>query len=156
MSPFVAYFSSCEYRYLIKNGSAPYPEIISPWVPLDKSKGIGYCMIYKVTQFCPLSSYVYSLTVSNDVYRSAWWSLDAHERRNMLLLAAQINKTVVFNAGLFATLSVATFMTVSKSIYGICFVASFQFLPLGDMSTPGPSQKTPCLCTISCIIIAKE
>ncbi|VVC96990.1 unnamed protein product, partial [Leptidea sinapis] len=73
-------------------------------------------LVAQLLFYCWHSNEVYymSLTVSNGVYGSAWWSLDARERRNMLLLAAQLNKTVVFNAGPFATLSVATFMTVRK------------------------------------------
>ncbi|XP_050679352.1 odorant receptor 4-like [Leptidea sinapis] len=237
ISPVAKYFSSSEYRDLIKNGSAPYPEIISSWVPFDKSRGFGYgivillqimgilygsltvasydtnavvimiffagqleilrencknlfankkdvlrkfrdchmhhvnlmryatvfdsvlspimflyviicslmicssavqmtkegvttvqeiwiaeyigALITQLFLYCWHSNQVYSmsLTVSDGVYGSDWWSVDARERRNVILLAAQLNKTVMFNAGPFTTLSVATFITIIKGAY---------------------------------------
>ncbi|VVD03126.1 unnamed protein product [Leptidea sinapis] len=242
ISPVAKYSSSSEYRDLIKNGSAPYPEIISSWVPFDKSRGFGYgivillqimgilygsltvasydtnavvimiffagqleilrvncknlfankknvlrkfrdchmhhvkftnnyicryatvfdsvlspimflyviicslmicssavqmtkegvttvqeiwiaeyigALITQLFLYCWHSNQVYSmsLTVSDGVYGSAWWSVDARERRNVILLAAQLNKTVMFNAGPFTTLSVATFITIIKGAY---------------------------------------
>ncbi|CAK1545470.1 unnamed protein product [Leptosia nina] len=42
LSPLVSYFASAE---VIRNGSVPYPEIISSWVPFDKTRGCGYAVL---------------------------------------------------------------------------------------------------------------
>ncbi|XP_045504398.1 odorant receptor 4-like [Colias croceus] len=51
IAPLVMYMSSSEQRELIRNGSLPYPEIISSWVPFDKTRGYGYTAIL-VIQVC--------------------------------------------------------------------------------------------------------
>ncbi|XP_028025340.1 odorant receptor 4-like [Bombyx mandarina] len=41
LAPLVGFLSSPE-RELIANGTLPYPEIMSSWVPFDRSRGFGY------------------------------------------------------------------------------------------------------------------
>nr|QIJ45820.1 olfactory receptor [Glyphodes pyloalis] len=41
-APLAAFLSSSSNRALINNGSAPYPEILSSWVPFDRRRGLGY------------------------------------------------------------------------------------------------------------------
>ncbi|XP_038207509.1 odorant receptor 43a-like [Zerene cesonia] len=45
LSPLFIYWSSSEQRELIRNGSLPYPEILSSWAPFDKSRGYGYAVM---------------------------------------------------------------------------------------------------------------
>nr|UVB79109.1 odorant receptor 9 [Heortia vitessoides] len=42
LAPFAGYISSDEYRARISAELAPYPEIMSSWVPFDRTRGIGY------------------------------------------------------------------------------------------------------------------
>ncbi|KOB72079.1 Odorant receptor [Operophtera brumata] len=42
LTPLFGFVSSTEYRYLIRNGSAPYPELLSFWLPFDRTRGFGY------------------------------------------------------------------------------------------------------------------
>ncbi|XP_045454592.1 odorant receptor Or2-like [Melitaea cinxia] len=58
-----------------------------------------------------------SLKVDEGVYSSAWWSQDVRVRRCVVLLAGQLNRRVVFTAGPFTELSVATFITMLKGSY---------------------------------------
>nr|ALM26216.1 odorant receptor 27 [Athetis dissimilis] len=44
LAPFFVFWSSSTYRERIRNGTAPYPEIISSWVPFDRSRGFGFCV----------------------------------------------------------------------------------------------------------------
>lgn len=41
-APLGVYFSSEEQRERMKNGSVPYPEIMSSWFPFEKTRGFGY------------------------------------------------------------------------------------------------------------------
>lgn len=52
------------------------------------------------------------MKVDEGVYSSAWWSQDVRVRRCVALLGGQLNRRVVFTAGPFTELSVATFVTV--------------------------------------------
>nr|AXF48777.1 odorant receptors OR27 [Lobesia botrana] len=45
LAPLGIYLSSAEQRQLMKNGTVPYPEIMSSWVPFDKTKGFGYWLV---------------------------------------------------------------------------------------------------------------
>lgn len=43
LSPVFSFLSSSsDCKFMIKNGSFPYPEILSSWVPFDKTQGLGY------------------------------------------------------------------------------------------------------------------
>lgn len=42
LAPLAGYLSSSKTREVIRNGSAPYPEIMSSWVPFDRTRGLGY------------------------------------------------------------------------------------------------------------------
>ncbi|XP_013165829.1 PREDICTED: odorant receptor 22c-like [Papilio xuthus] len=42
IAPFLKYASSSSYREEIKNGTEPYPQIISSWFPFDNNKMPGY------------------------------------------------------------------------------------------------------------------
>lgn len=45
-SPLVKYItSSKEYRAALSNGSEPYPQVVSVWVPFDKNEPLGYTAI---------------------------------------------------------------------------------------------------------------
>lgn len=42
LAPLFVYLSSKEHRYLMRNGTLPYPEILSSWLPFDRTRGFGY------------------------------------------------------------------------------------------------------------------
>ncbi|KAL0868348.1 hypothetical protein ABMA27_007867 [Loxostege sticticalis] len=42
VAPLVGFLSSAETRQRIRNGYDSYPEIMSSWVPFDRSRGLGY------------------------------------------------------------------------------------------------------------------
>lgn len=42
VAPLVSFLSSSETRERIRNGYDPYPEIMSSWVPFDRTRGLGY------------------------------------------------------------------------------------------------------------------
>ncbi|XP_023948092.2 odorant receptor 30a-like [Bicyclus anynana] len=41
-SPFLKYLTVQSYREMVKNGTEPYPQILSSWFPCDKTKMPGY------------------------------------------------------------------------------------------------------------------
>ncbi|XP_075984946.1 odorant receptor 4-like [Anticarsia gemmatalis] len=243
MAPLFSFLSSVEYRDRIRNGTVPYPEVLSSWVPFDRTRGFGYWVVsieqafvcfygggvvanfdcnavvimsffagqlrllsancdrlfddgdklvtYKTAMkrikechyhhlylmkytavlnsllspvlflyviICSLmicasaiqlttegtgnmqriwiAEYLMALIVqlflycwhgnevlymSNQVdagvYSSAWWSQEVRVRRSLLLLGGQLRKSVVFTAGPFAKLNVATFVAILKGSY---------------------------------------
>ncbi|CAH1641716.1 unnamed protein product [Spodoptera littoralis] len=50
-------------------------------------------------------------------YESTWWSRSAQYRKDLYLLVAQFNKSIVFSAGPFSKLTVATFISILKGAY---------------------------------------
>lgn len=84
-------------------------------------KNGGIFLIYKIisVSFFPMFSFQ-SGDLSQGPYESIWWSKDVKYRKDLFLLVAQFNKIVVFSAGPFTKLTVATFISVS------CF-ESFSF-----------------------------
>ncbi|CAH0731753.1 unnamed protein product, partial [Brenthis ino] len=54
-----------------------------------------------------------SSKVDEGVYASAWWSQGVRIRRIILLLGGQLDRSVIFTAGPFTNLTVATFIAVS-------------------------------------------
>lgn len=42
LAPLFEFLSSSDHRYLIMNGTAPYPEIVSSWLPFEHNRGYGY------------------------------------------------------------------------------------------------------------------
>lgn len=50
-SPIIISFASTEIRHGIINGSIPYPELMSIWVPFDKTRGAGYCFVLIVEAY---------------------------------------------------------------------------------------------------------
>ncbi|OWR51103.1 olfactory receptor 27 [Danaus plexippus plexippus] len=58
-----------------------------------------------------------SLQVDSGVYTSAWWSQDVRIRRSVLLLGGQLKKKVMFTAGPFTDLNIATFVAILKGSY---------------------------------------
>ncbi|XP_041983222.1 odorant receptor Or2-like [Aricia agestis] len=44
LTPLASFMSSAEYRMQIRNGTKPYPEILSSWTPFDRTRGIGYIL----------------------------------------------------------------------------------------------------------------
>ncbi|XP_034835764.1 odorant receptor Or2-like isoform X3 [Maniola hyperantus] len=47
-SPFIKYATAPVYREMIRNGSEPYPQILSSWFPFDKTKMPGYLVAVTV------------------------------------------------------------------------------------------------------------
>lgn len=45
LAPLASFLSSTENMALIRNGSAPYPEILSSWAPFNKERGWGYWIL---------------------------------------------------------------------------------------------------------------
>nr|WPO56469.1 odorant receptor [Leucinodes orbonalis] len=242
LAPLAGFLSSAENRERIRNGTAPYPEIMSSWVPFDKTQGIGYWVtVLEHTLICfygggvvatydtnavvlmtffagqmrllsvncsrlfetvPESSYedemrkiaechrhhslllkyskilnellspvmflyviicslmicasaiqmttegtttmqriwlaeylialiaqlflycwhsnevlIMSNKVEDGVYVSTWWSRGVRAQRSVLLLAAKLRRSVVFTAGPFTKLTLATFLAVLKGSY---------------------------------------
>ncbi|NP_001166617.1 odorant receptor Or2-like [Bombyx mandarina] len=58
-----------------------------------------------------------SQDLSRGPYESAWWSRDVKYRKNLYILVAQFNKVIVFSAGPFTKLTVATFIRILKGAY---------------------------------------
>nr|AOE48046.1 putative odorant receptor OR41 [Athetis lepigone] len=44
LAPVFIYWSSSTYRESIRNGTEPYPEIMSSWIPFDRTRGFGFCV----------------------------------------------------------------------------------------------------------------
>ncbi|XP_026735859.1 odorant receptor Or2-like [Trichoplusia ni] len=55
--------------------------------------------------------------LSQGPYESIWWSKDVKYRKDLFLLVAQFKKIVVFSAGPFTKLTVATFISILKGAY---------------------------------------
>nr|QIJ45798.1 olfactory receptor [Glyphodes pyloalis] len=58
-----------------------------------------------------------SLQLSQGPYESLWWCRHVSQRKNIFLLTGQFSKTVVFSAGPFTKLTVATFISILKGAY---------------------------------------
>ncbi|XP_039759946.1 odorant receptor 46a-like [Pararge aegeria] len=58
-----------------------------------------------------------SLGVDEGVYSSAWWSQGLRVRRCVALLGGQLSRRIVFTAGPFTMLTVATFIAILKGSY---------------------------------------
>ncbi|CAH0402429.1 unnamed protein product [Chilo suppressalis] len=53
LAPLAAFWSSKEYRARIRAEQIPYPEIMSSWLPIDRTRGIGYWLsIVEHTLIC--------------------------------------------------------------------------------------------------------
>ncbi|XP_063834119.1 odorant receptor 45b-like [Ostrinia nubilalis] len=76
--------------------------------------GIAQLFIY-----CWHSNDVYyaSLQLSQGPYESLWWCRDVAHRKNLYILTAQFSRVVVFSAGPFTKLTVATFLSIIKGAY---------------------------------------
>uniref|UniRef100_A0A2H1V744 Odorant receptor n=1 Tax=Spodoptera frugiperda TaxID=7108 RepID=A0A2H1V744_SPOFR len=62
LAPLLIYWSSPTYRHNIRNGTLPYPEIMSSWTPFDRTRGIGFW----VATFYQMSACVYGgIVVAN-------------------------------------------------------------------------------------------
>nr|AJF23796.1 olfactory receptor OR27 [Planotortrix octo] len=55
--------------------------------------------------------------VDRGVYESEWWQCGVRLRRCVLLLGGQLRRTILFAAGPFSTLTVATFVAILKGSY---------------------------------------
>nr|ARO76419.1 odorant receptor 13 [Conogethes punctiferalis] len=58
-----------------------------------------------------------SLQLSQGPYESTWWMRHVSHRKNLFLLTGQFGKTIVFSAGPFTKLTVATFISILKGAY---------------------------------------
>ncbi|KAM3962081.1 olfactory receptor 27 [Aphomia sociella] len=45
LAPLAGFLSSPDVRKNIRNGTKPFPEIMSSWVPFDRTKGFGYWVV---------------------------------------------------------------------------------------------------------------
>lgn len=42
LAPLLIYWSSTTFRESVRNGTAAYPEIMSSWIPIDRTRGFGF------------------------------------------------------------------------------------------------------------------
>ncbi|KAL0860330.1 hypothetical protein ABMA27_009735 [Loxostege sticticalis] len=79
-------------------------------------------LVFGVAQlfiYCWHSNDVYfaSLRLSEGPYESTWWCRHVSHRKNLFILTAQFSRVVVFSAGPFTKLTVATFISILKGAY---------------------------------------
>ncbi|XP_014368940.2 odorant receptor Or2 [Papilio machaon] len=58
-----------------------------------------------------------SRQVMNGPYNSMWWNRNKYCQKDIQILIGQFNKTIVFSAGPFTDLTVATFINILKGAY---------------------------------------
>ncbi|XP_047519620.1 odorant receptor Or2-like [Pieris napi] len=75
--------------------------------------------IAQLFMFCWHSNDVYyaSKDLMIGPYESEWWSRPKSEQKDISMLVDQLNNTIVFTAGPFNNLSVATFINILKGAY---------------------------------------
>ncbi|CAK1545469.1 unnamed protein product [Leptosia nina] len=75
LAPLMSFLSSSGYRERIRNGAAPYPEIMSSWAPFDKSKDFGYkVMLLEHTLICFYGGGIVATYDSNAVVLMTFFS----------------------------------------------------------------------------------
>nr|AZB49425.1 olfactory receptor 11 [Heortia vitessoides] len=83
--------------------------------------GIAQLFIY-----CWHSNNVFyaSLLLNLGPYESLWWSRAVSHRKSLYILTAQLDKEIVFSAGPFTKLTVATFINILKGAYSYYTILS--------------------------------
>ncbi|XP_063381753.1 uncharacterized protein LOC134668162 isoform X1 [Cydia fagiglandana] len=76
-------------------------------------------LIAQLFLYCWHSNQVYFMSESVDrgIYESEWWRCGVRLRRCVVLLGGQLRKTIIFQAGPFTDLTVATFVAILKGSY---------------------------------------
>ncbi|XP_061727241.1 odorant receptor Or2-like isoform X3 [Cydia pomonella] len=76
-------------------------------------------LIAQLFLYCWHSNEVYFMSESVDrgIYESEWWQCGVGLRRCVVLLGGQLRKTIIFEAGPFTNLTVATFVAILKGSY---------------------------------------
>ncbi|XP_063548071.1 odorant receptor Or2-like [Cydia strobilella] len=76
-------------------------------------------LIAQLFLYCWHSNEVYFMSKSVDrgIYESEWWRCGVGLRRCVVLLGGQLRKTIIFEAGPFTNLTVATFVAILKGSY---------------------------------------
>ncbi|XP_047519243.1 odorant receptor Or2-like [Pieris napi] len=58
-----------------------------------------------------------SMDLIRGPYESKWWTQSPSHQRNLFILVVQLSKTIIFTAGPFTNLTVATFINILKGAY---------------------------------------
>ncbi|XP_045518613.1 odorant receptor 22c-like [Pieris brassicae] len=58
-----------------------------------------------------------SMDLIRGPYESKWWTQTPSHQRNLFILVVQLSKTIIFTAGPFTNLTVATFINILKGAY---------------------------------------
>ncbi|XP_047990825.1 odorant receptor Or2-like [Leguminivora glycinivorella] len=76
-------------------------------------------LIAQLFLYCWHSNEVYFMSerVDRGIYESEWWRCGVDLRRCVLLLGGQLRKTIIFEAGPFTKLTIATFVAILKGSY---------------------------------------
>ncbi|XP_063548279.1 odorant receptor Or2-like [Cydia strobilella] len=76
-------------------------------------------LIAQLFLYCWHSNEVYFMSESVDrgIYESEWWRCGVGLRRCVVLLGGQLRKTIIFEAGPFTNLTIATFVAILKGSY---------------------------------------
>ncbi|XP_063371790.1 putative odorant receptor 85d [Cydia amplana] len=76
-------------------------------------------LIAQLFLYCWHSNEVYFMSerVDRGIYESEWWRCGVDLRRCVVLLGGQLRKTIIFGAGPFTNLTIATFVAILKGSY---------------------------------------
>ncbi|XP_045506831.1 odorant receptor 49b-like [Colias croceus] len=79
-------------------------------------------LIFGISQlflYCWHSNDVYyaSMALATGPYESKWWSQNASKQRSIYILVGQLSKLIIFTAGPFTNLTVATFINILRGAY---------------------------------------
>ncbi|CAB3227786.1 unnamed protein product [Arctia plantaginis] len=76
-------------------------------------------LITQLFLYCWHSNQVLCMSNEADrgIYSSKWYTQNTRVRRSLLLLGGQLRKTIVFTAGPFTKLNIATFVAILKGSY---------------------------------------
>ncbi|CAG4959511.1 unnamed protein product [Colias eurytheme] len=99
LAPLVSFLSSAEFREKIRNGTVPYPEIMSSWAPFDKTKGFGYkVMVLEHTLICFYGGGIVAAYDSNAVVLMTFFSGQLELlKRNCSRLFGDGNEYISYN-----------------------------------------------------------
>ncbi|CAB3233286.1 unnamed protein product [Arctia plantaginis] len=101
----------CHYHHLyLMKYSSVLNKLLSPVM-----------FLYVIICSLMLCASAIQLTTSNEadrgIYSSKWYTQNTRVRRSLLLLGGQLRKTIVFTAGPFTKLNIATFVAILKGSY---------------------------------------
>ncbi|XP_045534393.1 uncharacterized protein LOC106709830 [Papilio machaon] len=75
-------------------------------------------------------------------YESEWWMADPRQRKNIILLAGQLNRVHTFTAGPFTNLTLSTFVTILKGAYSYYTLFLIAIIINIDMENQNTQEKT--------------